>query len=258
MEGLVVVRALINTVNYGGITNSRRLAISSFLLLLVGHREKAAIASPEDGQKPISPLNSRNKRFDEAPNISLNVNTHVSRWELRFFALVATVFQASVLIYAHFAANNQSLRLVFGRLGEYDESSWAVHLIMIGTVGVVMGMLICAFIIEHSTQEEQYHACKPNDRVHVMWLQKSAAVSDQAFDSYAIFGEESRQVVTTSRRNQKFNSPGHDIMFSVLTILGVVAGLLGFLIQMIGYRGMHWTVSIAQLLAIIFTTIIRA
>lgn len=216
-----------------GITSPHCLVISSFLLLLVGHHEKAALANLEDGRKP----NSCNKRFDEAPIISLNVHAYVSRWELRFFALVATVFQASVLIYAHFAANNQSLRLVLGRLGEYNESSWAISLTLIGTIGVVMGMLICAFIIEHSTQGEQYHAHNPGDRLHVMWLQKSAAVSDQAFDSYAIFGEESRQVITTSRRNQKFNSPSHNIMFSVLTIFGVVAGLLGFLIQMIGHRG---------------------
>lgn len=77
------------------------------------------------------------------------------------FALVATVFQASVLIYAHFAANNQSLRLVLGRLGEYNESSWAINLTLIGTIGVVMGMLICAFIIEHSTQENNIMLITP-------------------------------------------------------------------------------------------------
>ncbi|RPB07394.1 hypothetical protein P167DRAFT_609482 [Morchella conica CCBAS932] len=38
-------------------------SISSFLLLLVGHHEKAALANLEDGRKPISPLNSRNKRL---------------------------------------------------------------------------------------------------------------------------------------------------------------------------------------------------
>ncbi|KAH7318070.1 hypothetical protein B0I35DRAFT_478607 [Stachybotrys elegans] len=122
---------------------------------------------------------------------------------------------------------------------------------------------------------------------------QTKTVSDQVFESFAVFAHDDRVFITTSRRaNNKDDSDddsddefddepkakskdksapsgnmgvqtapvnkGHSILLQTKTIVGTMISLSGFIIQFVGLRGMHWSVSIAQLGAVLVMAGLRA
>ncbi|KAK4122032.1 hypothetical protein N657DRAFT_682498 [Parathielavia appendiculata] len=175
-----------------------------------------------------------------------------------------------------------------------------------GTVLLVLGMLICAHVVESSTSETRYRP-PAGKSARVVWLQRSGTVNDQVFESFAIFPDQAQALVTTSRRrvarlmvqdlwpgtcfgrpqesskgrkqfeeteetesNQIKKSvsgqPKDTILERLLetefeevkAVAGTIISICGFIVQFVGLRGMHWSVSIAQLGATVVMTILRA
>jgi len=118
----------------------------------------------------------------------------------------------------------------------------------------------------------------PKLRARVLWLQKSHTVSDQRFDAFVIIAQELRNVILTSRRSRNTledNLRLHDEpdeqstgqrkprriasnSFEAFTVAGVGLSLVGFILQFQGLRGLHWSASISQLVAIFLMTVLRA
>lgn len=215
----------------------------------------AAVKQPHDLESSIPPTpgaSSSNMVLRSAPNISLNIYDRVDRWDHHFFAAFGTVLQLGVLAFGYSAAKYPRLQAILGK-----SNDWACFHIMVGTITVVTGMLLCAYIVENGTYEERYWS-KDGAIVHILWLQKGSSVNDQVFYSHAIFAEGQRRLITTSRRNpRRF---GSDIArrFELLTVAASFFSLCGFVVQFIGLRGMHWSVSVAQLGATILMTVLRA
>ena len=154
-------------------------------------------------------------------------------------------------------------------------------------------MLICSHIVENSTDEATYFP-GPSRKARVIWLQRSGTVSDQAFESFAIFPREAQVLVRTSQRAPESNhqkepktevgnesqkspneasghseqTPGFTAVLepvsrylaaeNVKTIGGTAIGVCGFVVQFTGLRGMHWSASVAQLGATVLMTVLRA
>ncbi|KAF9772568.1 hypothetical protein IL306_009724, partial [Fusarium sp. DS 682] len=225
----------------------------------------------------------RNNTAD-APNISLNSHNQFGRGELRIVAVIATILQFGVLAFCGFATYYPSLK--FPKDGSAVQG-YAFPCTATGTLTLIVGLLICSHVVESSTTEERYKP-GPGRRARMVWLQKTQTVSDQHFGSYAIFAADDRALITTSHRALKGKEANHATdgareggncaktpssvpeikakeftdkslsHFGIEAVIGTAISLCGFIVQFIGLRGMHWSASIAQLLAVLIMMALRA
>jgi hypothetical protein len=144
--------------------------------------------------------------------------------------------------------------------GENPVPGYAYPCAAVGTLLLVAGMLLCGHVVEGATNEETYHTMDGRT-TRLVWLQPTTTVNDQAFNSFAVFSKGDQTVITTSRRLRDAGAKRHKYhqhVLEVKTVVGVFIGIAGFLIQFIGLRGMHWSASIAQLIAVLMMTILRS
>ena len=231
-----------------------------------------------------------------APNISLNIHGGSRSSELYAAALCGIILQFGMLVFCGFSVYHPRFSQGFPKNGQRIRA-YAFPAMATGTIILAIGMVICSFVVEASTEEKVYFAPETTDtstgngehsrpegdlKVRMLWLQKSHVVSDQKFDSHVIFGPDkygpcNGTGILTSRRDAKTESdstiqhtnPPHpqpswqmkaiaSTPREFLTILGVFLGLAGFVLQFQGLRGMNWSASIAQLVCILLMTIWRA
>ncbi|KAM0420369.1 hypothetical protein ACHAPT_011788 [Fusarium lateritium] len=134
---------------------------------------------------------------DAAPNISLNCHGQICRGELYLVAIAATLLQSAVLVYSGFAACR--LKLPKGKGANKD---YAFPCTAVGMLLLVLGLLICAHVVETSTEEEMLCPMR-GKAIRLVWLQQPKTVNDQVFDSYVLFPRQARSIITTSSRKDK-------------------------------------------------------
>lgn len=133
--------------------------------------------------------------------------------------------------------------------------SYACPLVMIGTLLVCSGMFYCAFLIGQSTDEEVWER-NGKDRSSMYWVQPGGQiVGDQTFDAFSYTESDDPKIrlqqYTTSRKNVSVDSK-----FEVWIAVGIT--ISGFVLQFIGLRGIHSTVSVAQLGVVMVMSMARA
>ncbi|KAF8244011.1 hypothetical protein K440DRAFT_526639, partial [Wilcoxina mikolae CBS 423.85] len=205
-----------------------------------------------------APANDREAFRNTAPNIALNAcGPRVSKLELRAVALIGVLLQLGVIVYAGLSVY-WSTALWGGKFTKDGRpvQVYAFPLMAIGTVALVFGMFICAHVVERSSTEITWNIDEPiGTRVKIAWLQKGGVVNDQQFNSYFI--QRSDQIpgifVRTARNSHVFG-----LFCTTLTIAATLVSLCGFVSQFVGLRGLHWTVTIAQLAATAIMTALRA
>ncbi|KAK2743236.1 hypothetical protein FQN57_004925 [Myotisia sp. PD_48] len=185
------------------------------------------------------------------PNISLNAHKQFDRRELHVIATIGAFLQLGVLLYAGFATYYPELKFPKGGIAV---EKYAYPCNTIGTVILVTGMLLCSHVVESSTLETTYRT-KPGTKARMVWLQQAQTVSDQSFDSYAIFTRDSRTHILTSERME---GQSERAILILKTIFGSIICISGFIIQFVGLRAMHWSVSVAQLGSVLIMTTLRA
>lgn len=206
----------------------------------------------------------------DAPNISLNVNPTKSSAELYLMVVVGIALQAAVLVFAGLATYYWEFLKDGERMRAYSYPTTAT-----GTIFLALGMFICAAVVERSTEEANY-AKVPGARrynIRIVWLQRGRIVNDQTFDSFAVIATTPSDVVLTSRRSRTSAGRPTDLRRSMqkgflfkiasspaeaFTVAGVLISLVGFILQFSGLRGSNWTISIAQLVATMVMTLVRA
>lgn len=130
-----------------------------------------------------------------APNISLNTTgQHSARWETRCVAVVGVVLQLGVVVYE--GVITYTLRWA---KGDQAVVGYAFPLTAVGTVAISVGMFVCAYVIEASTQEVEYEVGYAGKALQVLWLQRRQSVSDQQFASYAVYARSGIRRMRTSR-----------------------------------------------------------
>ncbi|CCX13726.1 Similar to hypothetical protein CHGG_08881 [Chaetomium globosum CBS 148.51]; acc. no. XP_001226808 [Pyronema omphalodes CBS 100304] len=196
------------------------------------------------------------------PTLGLNIGQQrVPELELRVIAVFGVLLQTGVLVFA-------GITVAPPWKAQFMKSDKAAPLyafpyMVAGTIAMVLGLFICARIIERSTDEKT-------------WTRENQA-NDQQFDSYFIqraskethkmdwfwtglsvfLGDPSvarnREIRTT--RSEKATSLNVDQ--NTLTIIAVSICLFGFIAQFVGLRGLKWSVTIAQLMATAIMTLLR-
>ncbi|KAK0744843.1 hypothetical protein B0T21DRAFT_358546 [Apiosordaria backusii] len=212
-----------------------------------------------------------------APNISLNAYG-CSKGEMRILAVAGTVLQSAVLAFCGWTASwphePESVLLKDGRqVGRYAFPCTAV-----GTLLLVSGLILCSHVVESRTTEREFSA-GDRPKARLLWIQREATVNDQAFDSYALYTDKTPFSLMTSRRapsithfpgnnpppmdNEYGNNIDHadinpDTPLQAKTTIAIALSLCGFVVQFVGLRGMNWSATIAQLIATLVMTGVRA
>ncbi|KXH64846.1 hypothetical protein CNYM01_07876 [Colletotrichum nymphaeae SA-01] len=236
--------------------------------------------SPEqDREKSSHSANTPNSRIivtrnprKSSPNITLNSHNITSRAELRIAAVWGIVLQLGLIAYAGCSVHNPALGLL---KDDKPVAQYAFPCHWVGTLLLVVDLLLCGHVVESSTIEEQF---RPSQKLtaQLVWLQQTKTVSDQVFDSFAIYAKTKRPFITTSDRRRDERKPPTSplnqevvsaiapvnekpgISLEVKTSIGTVVSLCGYIVQFCGLRGLHWSVSIAQLGAILLMAGLRA
>jgi hypothetical protein len=198
------------------------------------------------------PHHLSNKTLSElkkyAPNISLNLSPSRNPWEAYFWAICGIIVQSAVLVVAGFATYWWTLPK-----GGSPVMPYAYPLTALGTILLVIGMYVCASVVEKGTKEKTWVSRKSesgtelND-IQLLWLQKKNVVSDQCFESYAIIAPGFRKSILTSHPADSTGRGGTLSgesttesqflqLYESFTVLGTAITLAGFIFQFIGLRG---------------------
>lgn len=242
----------------------------------------------EKGQQNYGLVRKSLRLKKEAPNIFLNLSDRQSRQDLFWGALVGVILQLGVLIISGLITYFPSVESKFKKEGK-TPARYAYPFMAGGTVVLVFGMLICSHVVEHRTVEDVFQI--QSSQGHIFWLQRGGEVGNQQFDSFAMFARGPRHSIRTSRLieyskiESEYQAPGglvrrltyldrlwktskelstspgissHYLTYKVIATFGCLISVLGFIIQFIGLRGMHWLATILQLAATIMMTGVRA
>ncbi|KAI5789470.1 hypothetical protein FPQ18DRAFT_261562, partial [Pyronema domesticum] len=209
----------------------------------------------------------------EAPNTSLNIHGGSKKIDLILASLCGLLLQFGMVVFSGFTVYHPLFKSRFKKNGK-DVAVYAYPTMAAGTVILFTGLLVCCIVIDRSTKEIRWvlksddvgsngqpTAKKSKKNLRIFWLQKSHTTSDQEFDSFVLFAPDPTTEILTSRRleNDLFETLKRKITGPpFLATFGTVLASSGYLIQSQGLRGLHWSSSIAQLVAVFFMTLIRA
>ncbi|KAF8253802.1 hypothetical protein K440DRAFT_575724, partial [Wilcoxina mikolae CBS 423.85] len=222
----------------------------------------------EQGGKHLEPDTSSTATSEEpesAPNVSLNLHGGSNIEELYFAAACGILLQFGVLTFSGLSVYYPQWNERFRKNGE-PVRTYAFVLFALGTIILVWGVIMCSMVIERSTEETRWVAGQSYSRC--IWLQKSHVCSDQTFNSFILSPREESSQILTSRRCGNYldaTAPTGGWLQNIsssytntFTVLGTVTGLVGFILQFQGLRGLNWSSSIAQLAATAIMTLLRA
>ncbi|KAF2874954.1 hypothetical protein BDV95DRAFT_487043, partial [Massariosphaeria phaeospora] len=220
----------------------------------VDRGEKAAPGPLDDGEASAG-LEPRVGEFALNPNLMLNIGfRRPSRRTLLSLAVFSVLLQASVIAYAIIAERHLKLMKE-----DQPPPAWGLPLTIIGTVVLCTGMFICAYLIEQSTMERTFDRKKlpvdeqqPQSTIH--WIQPGGqVVGDHSFDSFAYSDLERplKEYISSWRRSAPLQE-------SRWTWVAVSVTMIGFIVQFVGLRAVHSTVSVFQLGAVLLMSILRA
>ncbi|KAF4627101.1 hypothetical protein G7Y89_g11056 [Cudoniella acicularis] len=202
-----------------------------------------------------------------APNISLNFqnpekySSAVRRGQPKKLRAVEAAFAVAVQtgVLAFFGVLTFKLNLSAGAGNPSPKVGFG--LTFSGTIFLVLGMFICATIIDRSTLEENWSVQgrderrdEKRDAFELFWVQNRKSDQD-GIESWILFSDEPHYVLVTSHPNK---DEGIESFQNVSVCFGVGLGISGFLMQLFGIRMMHWSAAIAQLVATLIMMAVRA
>jgi len=120
--------------------------------------------------------------------------------EIYAVAVVGAILQLGVLAFDAVV----TYRLRYPKGGR-TVAIYAFPLTCVGTLFLVLGMFLCAYIIEVSTKELRWvlspdRSGQTQKIYQILWVQKGQTVGDQGFGSYAIYAPSGNDELVTSHR----------------------------------------------------------
>lgn len=196
------------------------------------------------------------------PNLTLNAHAPIDdRFWIKIWALVAVVIQLGVIAFQ--AVVTYRLNWRNPSVGRPYESA-AFPLACGGLVIMCTGVFICAWVIESSTQEvvwiEGERSKEEKKKLKVMWVQQNSG--EGAFESYAIYRDDPDKSPPDEFRpiwgSYLVSDPRSIRSMNLSVVFGTIFCSFGFLAQVIGLRGLHFSATLAQFLATLVVSVIRS
>jgi len=192
----------------------------------------------------------------QPPNVLLNFHsTPCSPLELWGVAVVGLLLQSTVVMFAALV----TYWWKWPKTGSFV-APYGYPLTAAGTLMVSVGLIMCARVVEASTDEVVWNRKKDTENLShlgIIWLQKAEQKNtDTGFRSMAILGSKEKKMkgglrtFRTSQRNAKTHRTA--------VYVGVCMALLGYLSQLIGFRTLHSAVPLVQFGATLVMTALRA
>jgi ankyrin repeat domain-containing protein 50 len=190
-------------------------------------------------------------QFAPSPNLSLNIG--IKKQPLRLYqaaAVLGFALQSAMLVFAFLAVYVLHLR----KNGQLMRP-WSLPLTFTGTILLCFGMFLCAYLVEQSTSERVFRLKKSAQSPPLMyWLQPgSQVIGDQTFDAFA-HRDTPAEYVTSWKAEQSTSSLA--MRLKVWAAVGTT--ISGFVLQFVGLRGMHSSISLIQLGGIMIMAFVRA
>lgn len=186
--------------------------------------------------------------FAPHPNLSLNIGIRtLPRWVSWVAAIFGVLLQLSFYGYATW--------MTFYNDSGKEAELWAFCLVVVGTTMIVVGMTLCAVLIDGRSEERRFAICKSPGGLEpsVHWLQPGGQrIGDQLFHAFA--HSEKKRVYMTSWRKEVSSGKWNWLPL----LLAVAAAIIGFILQFVGLRGVHGSIALYQLAATVLMAIIRA
>ncbi|KAF4472849.1 hypothetical protein FALBO_236, partial [Fusarium albosuccineum] len=196
------------------------------------------------------------------PNLALNIGVQRSSQSvlnLWLAAIFGVLLQSSFFAYATWATWYHP-----GFYKGEKASNTAVFftLTVVGTASVVAGMALCASLVDSNSKERRFVCSQPNSTEsasdpetvdsRLFWLQPGGQrIGDQEFQAFA-YDEAKVDYITSWKRGTDKTTP------CLLVYLAVGLTFIGWVIQFIGLRGQHSTISLYQLCCTVIMSIVRA
>ncbi|ORY02547.1 hypothetical protein BCR34DRAFT_493062, partial [Clohesyomyces aquaticus] len=171
-----------------------------------GHSDEESMIGVTPSTKAPGPKPPKfpSRLHDSAPNLQLNLPHSVADYsktikELWYAAIAAVVIQSGIIIVG--AITSYMRRVQHTITG--DIRTYGFPLFLSGTICLNIGMIICSWVIERSTNEHVWRRVSDSKKrnsdpeFQLFWLQQKHTVSDQAFDSFLILGGQKREVLTS-------------------------------------------------------------
>ncbi|KAF4950034.1 hypothetical protein FGADI_8480 [Fusarium gaditjirri] len=194
--------------------------------------------------------------FAPFPNLALNIGEHSLSGTICWLWL-ATVFgvllQLSFFGYATWASWYHPK---FYQEQSRSDTRLFFIFTVVGTTSVVLGMGFVARLIDRTSIERWfiYSTAKGNsDGQEYFWIQAAQSIGDQKFSAFAY--QEMKKDYVTSWKNEK---PDNKLKSSFMVWVAVGLSFFGWIIQFIGLRGQHGTISLYLLCSTICMSCIRA
>ncbi|KAI8712066.1 hypothetical protein NCS52_01471900 [Fusarium sp. LHS14.1] len=179
-----------------------------------------------------------------SPNLTLNVQgATASTLELGTWALLGAVLQLFSIAFAGMATYYLKWTKAEAQVVEYGYPCFCA-----GTTCLVLSIMACGHVIEGSTDEMTLSLRDEGTRI--LTLQKSRTVGDLHFPSCAIFMGREGGSIKVSRLNKR--------KYRLLVTFSTFLAIVGYIIQFVGLRALHWSATIAQLGITLVMTAIRA
>ena len=200
-----------------------------------------------------------------APNLTINVPNAIMEPAHLWLCVVAGIItQGLVFFFNAYVAYHKRWLRAGARVASYGFPLWAS-----GTLALIAGLVMCGYVIEQVTTE---FIATPGFRATnscIVRFQKP--VSSMNLPGYAFLQRDTRVVVSQrtflprqSRATElpeterDFTTLGENSLLPVVTLLGAGIAVAGFVLQNLGTRELHFSASIAQLIATVGLTVMRS
>ncbi|KAL2694766.1 hypothetical protein Neosp_001353 [[Neocosmospora] mangrovei] len=198
------------------------------------------------------------EEFPPFPNLALNIGVQEAKksiFTLWLAAVFGLLLQSSFVWYTIWATWYSP---TFYEGGQASHTPIFFTFTIAGTISIILGMALCAALIDRKSKEQRLvlPPLKKNRGDHrpkhrIFWLQPGGQrIGDQEFDAFAC--NEVKTEYIASLNNRGAPAP------IFLVWLGVGLSFVGWVVQFIGLRGQHATISLYQLCCTMVMSIIRA
>jgi len=193
------------------------------------------------------------------PNLTLNAHAQIDgRFEIMLYAIIGVILQLGVLVFQGLVTYQWRWETSENLIADY-----AFPLASAGLVMVCTGVVICARIIEALTKEVRWIPAERTKRekkhFQVLWIQQA---DQRVPDGYAIYRDEHNTRDPTLMRpiwgSYRLETLRLSVKNKLLVTVGTSLCFVGFPLQLIGLRGLHYSATMAQLTATVIMTILRS
>lgn len=204
----------------------------------------------------------------KAPNLTINIpNAITDPMHLWRCVYIGAILQCLVFFFNAYVVYHEHWLRAGARVALYGFPLWAS-----GTLSIIVGLFLCAYVIKNATTEYIVKRNDPDNESRIIRLQKPVPLMN--LPAYAFLHMDSQVLISqrttfVGKRNMSgLDGIPNDITTDLflqkenrtafITLLGTVFALSGFILQNLGTRELHFSASIAQLIATLALTVLRS